>query len=254
MCKKAVMVLMVFALLAVPVAWSTNQAAEAAPPLQGEVSERTITVTGYGVAYGSPDIVRLGLGVEASEQDIMAAMDSVNSRMNAVIAALKEGGVKAEDIRTEYYSIWQDYSYSPGLGMPEPAGGERPAPFYRVSTTAEIVIRDTESVGELIEVAVTAGANIINYVEFAIEDQASLQSDARSLAVADAQDRAAQLAATLGLTVGEAVRVVEGSEGLMPLKYGGGAGYGGAMESSVPPISGGQLSVSMSVTITFALQ
>ena len=38
----------------------------AAPPEQ-ESRQRTITVTGYGVAYGAPDIARVGLGVARPE-------------------------------------------------------------------------------------------------------------------------------------------------------------------------------------------
>lgn len=253
MLKKIVMFSVIAALLAVPAVWSVGQSVEAAPSQQSAGTEKTITVTGYGVAYGSPDIVRLGLGVEVSEQDVKLAMDQVNSRMNAVLAALKERGVATEDIRTEYYSIWQDYSYS-ASGMSMTDGGERPAPFYRVSTTAQIIVRDSSAVGELIAASVDAGANVINYIEFSIEDRSMLESEARGLAVADARSRAEELAGTLGLTLGEPVNVVEGTNGGVPM-MGGGGGYGGGVaEASVPAISGGQLSVSMNVTITYALQ
>lgn len=253
MLKKTILTVLLAALVAVPAVWSARQPVSAAPSQQGEGTDRTITVTGYGVAYGSPDIVRLGLGVEVSRQDVKAAMDEVNSRMNAVMAILKENGVAPEDIRTDYYSIWQDYSYGGGV-MPMPEGGETPAPYYRVSTTAQIIVRDTNSVGDLIAAAVDAGANVINYIEFSIEDRAALQSDARALAVADARSRAEELASILGLTLGAPLRVVEGgSDSYMPYMSGGG-GMGGGAEAASVPISGGQLSVSMNVTITYALQ
>ncbi|MBN1563673.1 MAG: SIMPL domain-containing protein [Anaerolineae bacterium] len=218
----------------------------AAPPTQ-ESGQRTITVTGYGTAYGAPDIARVGLGVEAVNADIKAAMDDVTGRMAAVMAALTDSGVAAEDIRTEYFSIYQDYSYgAPTFGME----GEMIDPQYRVSTSITITIRNTDQVSNLIALAVDSGANIVNYIEFNIEDRATLQSDARGKAVQNAQERAAELAGLLGLTVGDALSVIENSDVYMPTGLGGGGGY--AMDSAVA-ISEGQLSVSMSVTITFAL-
>jgi uncharacterized protein YggE len=220
----------------------------AAPPDQESGEQRTITVTGFGVAYGAPDIARVGLGVDAVNADIKVAMDDVNTRMNAVMAALQENGIAAEDIRTEYFSIYQDYGYGPYPGME----GETPDPQYRVSTSITITLRDTDQVSNLIALAVGSGANLVNYIEFNIEDRAALQSDARGNAVENAQERAAELAGLLGLAVGDALSVTENSDYYTPMGLGGGGGGGFAAEAA-PPISQGQLSVSMSVTITFAL-
>jgi uncharacterized protein YggE len=220
----------------------------AAPPEQEGGEQRTITVTGFGVAYGAPDIARVGLGVDAVNADIKIAMDDVNTRMNAVMATLQNNGIAAEDIRTEYFSIYQDYGYGPYPGVE----GEVSEPQYRVSTSITITIRDTEQVSNLIALAVESGANIVNYIEFNIEDRATLQSDARGKAVENAQDRAAELAGLLGMAVGDALSVTENSDYYAPMGLGGGGGGGFAAEAA-PPISQGQLSVNMSVTITFAL-
>jgi len=249
--KKVLMFAIALALLAAPAAWGAvldAQPAEAAPSGQDDLPLHTITVTGTGTAYGAPDIVRVGLGVEASNQDILAAMEDTNARMNAVIQALDANGVAAEDIRTENYSIYQDYSY----GMPGPAEtGEQPAPTYRVSIGVNVTVRNPDQVGQLLAAAVSAGANMVNYLQFDIDDRAALESEARVLAVADAHDRAAQLAEQLGLVVGDPVRVVEGGNDYSPLRYGAGGGMDVA--ASAPPISQGTLSVGMSVTITYEL-
>ncbi len=239
--------LIIVTMLIVLVAGSTGSVL-AAPPEQESGGQRTITVTGFGVAYGAPDIARVGLGVDAINADIKVAMDDVNARMNAVMAALQGSGIAPEDIRTEYFSIYQDYGYSPYPTME----GETPAPQYRVSTSITITIRNTDQVSNVIALAVDSGANIVNYIEFNIEDRTTLQSDARGKAVTDAQARAAELAGLLGLGVGEAVNVTENSDYYTPMGLGGGGG-GGMMDSAQPVISQGQLSVSMAVTVTFAL-
>lgn len=240
---------MVLALVAMILAAVSSPGLAAAAPPEQDAAGRTITVTGYGAAYGAPDIARVGLGVEGVNSDISLAMNDVTNRMNSVIAALTEAGIPAQDIRTEYFSIYQDYGY--GMPMaPDESGIANPQ--YRVSTSVVIIIRDTSRVGELLALAVDSGANMVNYTEFNIEDQAGLQAEARQLAVADAQDRAAQLASILGMTVGEPLNVVEGSDAYSAIR--GLGGGGGMVEmSAAPPISEGQLSVNMTVTITFAL-
>lgn len=245
--KKFSLIAVVLVLLALPLAGV--HAAEAVPAQQDDdLPGRTITVTGFGYAYGAPDVVRVGLGVEAANADIMVAMNEVSTRMDAVIQVLTQAGVAPEDIRTDYFSVYQDYSFSGAV----PESGE-PAPVYRVSTSVTVTVRTTENVGELLASAISAGANRVDYMQFDISDRGTLEAEARDLAVADARERADQLAATLGLTVGEVVRVVENSDMFSPLPQFGGGGGGGDMGSAVPPISQGQLSVSMAVTITFAV-
>jgi len=245
MSKKLFLMIVLVVLLATPVLWSATQSADAAPPQQ-ESSQRTITVTGSGTAYGAPDIVTVGLGVETSNADILAAMDDTNARMNAVLQAVQDNGVAPEDIRTDHFSIYQDYSYG---GPMEPAVNGQPAPAYRVSTGVTVTVRNTDSVGELLSSAVAAGANMVNYIQFDIEDRGALEADARELAVADAQARAAHLAGSLGLTVGEPLSITENTDYYSPMMGGGG---GLALEAAA--ISQGTLSVNMSVTITFALK
>jgi uncharacterized protein YggE len=251
--RKILLIAVVVSLLVAPVLWTSgaaSQTAHAAPPLQVDGAARSVTVTGTGYAFGAPDVAQVGLGVEAVNQDILAAMDQVNAQMNNVTQALVNGGVAAEDIRTEHYSIYQDYS-GPTLEGPIEAA---PA-TYRVSTGISITVRNTDSLGELLAAAVEAGANMVNYMQFDIANRSELESEARTAALADARARADQLAAELGLTVGEPLRVVEGvvDPYMQTLGLGGGGG-GIAAASSVPTISQGALSVSVSVTVTYALQ
>mgnify|MGYP001198537482 FL=1 len=230
-------------LLAIPVFGGTALPAESAAAQEPPAGERSITVTGYGVSYGSPDIARVGLGVETSNADVQVALEETNTRLDAVLAALREAGVADADIQTNYFSIYQDY-YG---GGPEGRG----EPTYRVSSSVNVRVRDTAQVGALIASAVDAGANIVNFVEFNIADRAALESDARELAIADARARADEIAAALGLTVGEPLRVVEGSQPGVPYENYGRGGAGGA---SASPIEQGVLSVHMAITVTYAVE
>ncbi len=241
--KKSLMLVMVVVLAAAAVTWTGAPAAQAAPPRQDNPEMRTVTVTGFGAAYGAPDLVMVGLGAESSNSDIKTAMDDTTARMNQIMATLVDNGVAREDIRTEHFSIYQDYGGPMMDDMQTPRN-------YRVSTSVVITVREVERVGDLLAAAVDAGANIVNYIQFDIEDRAALQDEARVEAVENARTRAENLAGLLGLSVGEPLNVVENSDYYMPMMGGGGGGFG---YGEAAAISEGQLSVSMSVTITFAL-
>lgn len=243
MAKKSVGMLvavMMIAALALGVSTPRAQA-------QGDGPQRTITVTGFGTSYGVPDIVMIGLGVETTNPDVKMALDASSARMNAVLQALKDNGIDPKDIRTENFSIYQDYY---GYGPMEM--GQEGQPNYRVSTSVVLTVRDAARVGDVLAAAVNAGANIVNYIQFDIEDRTALLDEARSLAVQDARARAEHLAALLGMAVGEPVTVTENGDfyGGVPFR---GGGAGGAGADMVPPISQGQLSINMSVTITYVL-
>ncbi len=220
------------------------QSVKAAPPQQSSEPSRTVTVTGYGSAYGAPDVVMVGLGVSIANADVKAAMDESTARMNAVMDALRAAGVAPEDIRTDQFSIYQDYG-------PVPMGGDQAEPLYRVSVGVTVTVRETAKVGELLATAVDAGANMVNYIQFDIADRAALEAEARDLAVADARTRAELLAKAFGLAVGEPLTITEGSGYAGPVM--GMGGGGGMPRAEAAPISEGTLRVDMQVTITFAL-
>lgn len=245
MMSKKWTVLTLTLLLAALVAGIAIPSAEAAPPRQDDAGTRTITVTGLGTAYGAPDIVTVGLGVEAVNSDIKAAMDDTTARMNAVMQTLQDNGIAREDIRTEHFSIYQEYNGPMG------PDGQNQARNYRVSNGVTLTVREVGRVSEILAAAVEAGANMVNYIQFNIEDRAALQDEARANAVENAQARAEHLAGLLGLAVGEPLEIVENSDIYGPVGMGGGGGV--AYAQAAPPISEGQLSVNMAVEITFAL-
>src|SRR5690606_32972035 len=179
---RKLMLLVVALLVAIPVLGNAAPAMAQDPP----EGERSITVTGYGVAYGSPDIARAGLGVETSNTDVQVALEETNEKLEAVLAVLREAGIADADIQTNYFSIYQDY-YG---GSPEGRG----EPTYRVASSVNVRVRDTSMVGQLMADAVNAGANIVNFVEFAILDRGALEAEARDLAIEDAQARAEEIA------------------------------------------------------------
>ncbi|MBI5930887.1 MAG: SIMPL domain-containing protein [Chloroflexi bacterium] len=218
---------------------------EAGPARQNS-TPRTITVTGQGTAYSAPDIAYMSVGVDNSNADVVTAVNDTNAKIQAVIDALKAAGVAPEDIRTEYYNIYQESN----VYGPVAEGTTPPAPTYHVTNVINVTVRDVAQIGNLLATAVTAGANIVNNISFDISERAALETTARTDAFADATARATEIAGLLGGTLGEVVSVQEGDAGYYPMAaseraMGGGAGN--------VPIAGGTLSVNISLTVTFAI-
>lgn len=213
----------------------------ASPPAQSDYPVNTITVGGFGQASGAPDVVYLQLGVNIVSEDVGGAVAQANETMTAVRDALLEAGVAQEDMQTSGFGVWAEDVY----GDQGPTGARR----YHVDNTLRLTLRDAEQTQAVIDTALNAGANNIYGLEFGIEDRVALEQEARLDAVADARERAAQLAEAVGAELGEVIIVNEAVSGGFPtFEYAGLGGGGGA-----GPIEQGQLTVSVQVEVTFSI-
>lgn len=123
-----------------------------------------------------------------------------------------------------------------------------------VDNTVYVTVRDLDGLGNLLDDAITAGANSINSIQFDVADKTEAVKEARALAVKDAQAQAEELANAAGITLGEIQNISYYDINPMPL-YDMGKGGGGAMEASAPvSIQPGQLTVSVSVSIVYSIK
>ncbi|MEJ2733424.1 MAG: SIMPL domain-containing protein [Anaerolineae bacterium] len=90
----------------------------------------------------------------------------------------------------------------------EPATGEA-QPLYRVSNMVNVTIRDLESVGDVLDAVVEAGANNIWGITFAVDDPSDALANARAGAIEDARARAGALAELSGVSLGPVMSVSE---------------------------------------------
>jgi uncharacterized protein YggE len=214
-------------------------------------SPRTITVVGEGKVSIQPDIAKANIGVDIVGGSVSEANGAATSTMEAVMEALKAQGIADKDIQTSGYNIWIERPYGGPEVMGAPGGpGEA---IYHVNNTVAVVIRDLESVGEVLNAAIEAGANNIFGVTFSIDDPSELMSEARGLAVQDAEAKAAELASLNQVNVGDVVSISEvigGGGGVFPspvARAEAGLGGGG-------PISPGELELNVQLQITYTIE
>ncbi len=206
----------------------------------------SISVSGFGEVTGTPDVAYVQLGVDVANADISAAVDQANTDVAAVIAALTDAGIAPEDIQTTNFNVYPEDRYDPQTGQ---STGER---TYRVQNTVQITVRDISKIGEVVQAGLNAGADTVYGLNFGIEDTTALEAEARLKAVEDARARATALAEAFGVTVGEPIVITEVvGGGFIPVAFDRAqSAVGGAGGPSIQP---GQLSVSVQITVSFAL-
>ncbi|MBN1262344.1 MAG: SIMPL domain-containing protein [Anaerolineae bacterium] len=201
----------------------------------------TINVNGTGIASGAPDVADIVLGVDVVNVDAGKAVTESSATMNAVLDAVKALGIEEKDIQTANYSMWVEQVYDK---EGQPTGERR----YHVSHQLRIRLRDVAATGRVLEAALDAGANTVNGVTFTVEDSKALQQVARQEAVQNARAKAEQLAAGLGVKLGDIRQVSEYSgyqPAPVPVMM---AGRGGDEDLA---ISSGSFNVTVEVQITF---
>ncbi len=212
---------------------STNQAAADTTSTQ-----HTITVTGDGIVLASPDTAHVTLGVQVQDAELTNAQSQATTNMNAVLAALKNDGIKDKDIKTVNYSIYVN----------QDPNGKGTVTGYTVMNQVDVKISEIDKVGSVIDDAVTAGANNVGGIQFTIENVDQLIQQAREQAMADAQNKAQQLAKLGGVQLGMPVSISEGTT-TAPQPYD--VSTRESMAAGSVPIQTGTNQVSVTVTVSY---
>ena len=255
-------------------ATNRNQAAQ----VTSANTQAGITTSGLGRSSAAPDLATLNLGVEAFASTVSEARQEAASAMTDVLAALKAAGVEEKDIQTGRFNINPRYtgrevtrcteggSDSSGTetGSILPATQDCYQEYQSVITGYEVnnhvtaLVRDLDSVDDVIDGTVDAGGDLIRFngIIFSREDMGQLQIQARTAAVADLNDRASQLAGLSQVTLGDLIYLSEVSRSTPRLfnaafALAAPAEYG--LDTSSTPISGGEVVVTVSVEGTFAI-
>ena len=206
---------------------------------------RTINVTGTGEVMLTPDIAYVSIGVRSEGEDAAKAVAENNAKSGAVVAALADSGVDEKDIQTTNFNIYPQQQYDEQGNIQET--------FYIVENTVRVTVRDLDTIGELLNAAVNAGANSIYGVQYDVEDDESARSEARQAAVDDAQKQAEELSEAAGVGLGRIQSISTYGGYPVPL-YEGKGGAGPVSVAAEVPISPGQLMLTVDVNVIYEIR
>jgi uncharacterized protein YggE len=189
-----------------------------------------------------PDQARIVSGVTTEAATAREALSKNTEAMKKVIAGLKASGIEAKDIQTTSFHIEPRYT--------RPKEGEAPLiDGYRVTNQVQVLSRNLDRLGEILDQLVTLGANETAGLSFEVSEAETLRDEARKEAVANALRRAKLYAAAAGAEVGDVLTIQEGGDmGPRPMPM------ARAMKMEAVPIERGTEMLEASVTVTWALK
>jgi uncharacterized protein YggE len=210
----------------------------------GDPATQGVVVSGVGKVSGTPDVLRVQLGVEVRRADVSAALRDANTVQNRVRNALRGDGVDAKDMQTADVSLYPAYT---NKGAPN---------GYTVNQSLIVKLRDLARAGKTIGDAVEAGGNAarVQGVSFALEDNAALLEKARDAAYGEAKKKADRYAQLSGRSLGRVELISEEvPQDAQPMPYARASLAAAAPAASDIPLDAGQSQVSVSVTVRWSL-
>ncbi|MDD9707541.1 SIMPL domain-containing protein [Seohaeicola sp. SP36] len=234
------------ALLLVPLAGAglPQGAGPYAAQAQSAEAPRQISVSGTGRVDLAPDMATVRIGVTHQDEDAAAALQQTSDAVAAMLARLTELGIAARDVQTAGLSlnpVWRD--------RPEQQG--QPMPWgFEASNVVSLRLRDIAALGEVLDSLVADGANRLDGVSFGLQDPEASMDEARRLAVADARRKATLFAEAAGVALGQVIDLTEtGMATPRPQMM-----EMAAMRADSVPVAAGEVGITASVQMTFALE
>jgi uncharacterized protein YggE len=205
-----------------------------------DAARPTIEASGEGTVSAKPDYAMIVIGVQSNSKTAQAALADNSKATANLIEALKGAGIEAKDIQTSNFSIWPQMS---GVGRAEPTT----IIGYNVSNHVRTTIRDVTRLGEILDKAVTAGANSVNGIHFGLANASALLDEARKAAFADAKRKAELYAGEAGVKLAGIASLEETGANPMPFVMAASDARANA------PIEAGESKLSVGVRVRFEI-
>ena len=162
--------------------------------------ERVISVTGTATTSVEPDLLVITFGVETQEVTAKQALDSNSQTMTGIIDAIKLTGITEDEINTSRFNIYPVYE---GYEDPITKRWKQDLTGYQVTNTITVETTNLTLAADIIDGAVTAGANRVDNVSFTLspEKHMQLKDDLIEKAIMNAQAKAENALAPLNYSI-----------------------------------------------------
>ncbi len=212
---------------------------------QDVLAGRHITVNGEGSVRARPDLAIADLGVTAYGETATMAMAQNSRTIASLRQALRENEVEDGDVLTSDFSIHRERVQPQRRGD----GDEEPKERFVVRNLLQVMIRDIDRAGQLLDRLVEAGANEVRGIRFSLQNDKQLALQARELAAADARGKASHLAQLHEARLGKVLRISEsGVRAVRPE-----AMMMKAMDTSSSTVSAGELTFAAHLQVIYEL-
>jgi uncharacterized protein YggE len=204
---------------------------------------RVIEVNGTGEARATPDVAHLSLQIETHAPTAEECSNKNAALAQKVVRELRDKLAGKGTVETGDYSLNPEYN--------EPGPRERPViTAYTAQNTITVETSELTLLGSLIDGAISAGANRINYLNFGLRDDTRAREEAIANASKDAQAQAQALATSLNVKLKRVVKAstIPEPRPILPMAR-------MSMAASAPtPIEASQIAVSATVSLTYEIE
>ena len=205
-------------------------------------ADRFVSVSATGSVVAVPDIAYITAGVLTEGDTARDALNRNNVITAKLIDGLKTVGIAAKDIQTSQLNVSPRYTQSKE-GRPATVSG------YTVSNQVRVTVRDVKRLGEVLDQAITLGANQMHGIAFEVSTAEQLKDDARKVAMQNARRRAELYATAAGAQLGPVLRISEDVRDVGgPMLQKSRVALGGV------PVEAGTQSLEVEVHVTYALK
>jgi len=229
----------------------------------------TIEFSGHGEVSAVPDIANVSFTITKDAKAVKDAQAAVAVVEKQALDLLKSKGVADKDIKANNASFYPKYEYqnpvcpqpyqglgqggiSTGIYCPP---GKQVLTGYSATESINVKVRNTDSVGDIMQALGTIGVTELSGPNFSIENEDALKEQARKLAILDAKKKAESLSKDLGV---ELVHIVNFSAtpNTYPITYmAQGMAKSAAPQAPAPAeIPTGENRISSDVTITYEIR
>ena len=139
---------------------------------QSDIRERMISVTGTATTSVEPDLLVITFGVETQEITAKNALDANSQTMNEIVRAIKSTKIAENDISTSRFNIYPVYE---GYEDPTTKRWKQELTGYQVTNTITVETTKLDLAANIIDFAVTSGANRVDSVSFTLSPEKHLQ-------------------------------------------------------------------------------
>ena len=207
--------------------------------LPARADDKLVTVTGEATVAIAPDMATIRVGVTSQGKSAREASETNGKQMTGVLAALKGAGIADRDVQTSSLSLQPQYD-------PNKSGAARLLGF-QATNQVTVKIRAIDTLPDVLDRAIGAGANEMSGIEFVVSEQSKLLDQARTEAIADARRKAELYAKAAGAKVGSVVAITEEGSAPPPRLM-------QAMRAGAAPVAPGEQTLRAVVTVSYELK
>jgi uncharacterized protein YggE len=216
-------------------------------PAPTSTTEPVVVVSGEGLVKAPPDQAWATFAVESRSKNPKDAQAQNAKAMTSVHERLVAAGIPKDAIRTLSYDLNLESDWVNGRQVPR---------GYVARNTIEVRLDEITRVGEVIDIAITNGANSVHGVRFDLKERDALEREALKRATADARARAEAAASGAGASVGRVLRIEEPVRGGYPVPVAAPMMREMAQDSRAvaTPVVAGEIEIRSTVVLTASLK